>query len=188
MSHTERYQRDLSVLKPLTGGDLIHSHIKFVQGTIRFFNAATIVVVGNALFSCQDFSGALERRLRIIPGKGPVKLTDRICLLENIQGKWVGLLADELPVIFNWAFQISLKHALQHTLLYNLGAQHLEGLNRIKHGANNTLKPTGHFVKDPVHIGAKFSIGDQKAYYETQRRNALYPHDLSVCDCYGLPA
>ena len=187
LSDTDKYKGDLAVLRQLTGGDLIHSHIKFRQGTVQFFNAATIVIVGNALFSCQDFSGALERRIRIIPGDSPVKPENRVRLLESNRGQWIGGLASELPAIFNWAWQIPLEDALQHTLLNNLVTDQLEGLNSIRDWAKVALKPGGQAVKNRVHVGAKFGLGDQKAYYEAQRRNAMYPHYLRFCDRHGLP-
>ncbi len=86
-----------SVIKALTGGDTIHSNVKYGKN-VSFDNYATIIGVSNYLLTFSEESDAIKERLQYIVFKNKVPKSKRNVHLAN-------KLLKEVSGILNWALE-----------------------------------------------------------------------------------
>ena len=98
----EDFAADVTVLKQLVGGDILHARAKYIQGTFEFRVPGNVLLVSNHYFKAKDSSAAVLRRLLYYPANNVIK-NSAITLIEpaNNENDYYGPLCDELPGILN---------------------------------------------------------------------------------------
>jgi hypothetical protein len=109
-----------------------------MQASYDIYPKDLVLIICNHGLGSQDSSGAIERRLRLLTADKVIDVKDTKPLLYNHQGKWKGLLAQELPGIFYWIYNFNEKEAISYMkntveLVPSLNDEIVEG--------NETLNP-----------------------------------------------
>lgn len=102
VSDSERYGGSVSVLKALTGQDLIRHERKFQQATEGFAPKAMVLIAANEPIQSSDYTSGLERRRLTLPFPNQVPAHQRRDLITLDRGKVSGEFAAELPGLLNW--------------------------------------------------------------------------------------
>jgi phage/plasmid-associated DNA primase len=103
LSDSEDYRGDLSILKQLVGADALRGRRKYHQGAVEVVPEALVLMVSNPPIRARDTSNALARRIRAMYANNPVPKAKRETLLAHDGNQWKGVLAPELPGIYQWA-------------------------------------------------------------------------------------
>lgn len=108
-----KYQRSLSVLKALSGGDPLRSGEKYVQNTRVIYPSGIVLIISNFPPSIKDSdSDAIVRRLRLIFARNLPK--EVRLLLDRQNGQWVGPISKERGAILRWVLQLSHSETVEH--------------------------------------------------------------------------
>lgn len=179
ISDTEYYQGDMSILKAITGGDLVRGRVKYVQGSIEVIPEGLLLITGNQPLGTRDAGGAISRRARVVLMDNRPDEFKNMLSYDACQG-WAGLLSKELPGIFNWAIRIQPKDAKEilintHKMIPSMGDQH-----RLTQEELNPLVAwyRTHIINDPdsgSYQGFVTSSGKEKLISEGSKRKTLYP-------------
>lgn len=182
INDTEVFKGDLSTLKALTGGDSLMGRIKHESGSFQVRSRGRLVISGNHLLQSRDSSGALDRRMRMLPmEKRPNKVEP---LLYMINGKWEGPLVAECPGIVRWA-RMDNSLALE-TLQGSLPPQ----MEKLRVEAHNALNPLIKWVSEDLerseeggaYIGCNpDSRIPEKVLLDARKHRTLYPSYLLYC-------
>jgi hypothetical protein len=109
LSDTTINEKDLSVLKDITGGDAVPSEEKYKQRSSDFFFEGLVVIVTNDEVVEKikyDFSGALQRRVISIRTIPHCSQQQRVDLISNVNVSPKGVLAKELPNVLRWCLSM----------------------------------------------------------------------------------
>jgi phage/plasmid-associated DNA primase len=109
ISDLEGYEGDLTVLKQITGNDIIAGRAKYVQGAFDIKKTGNVMIIANNPFFTKEGGNAVLRRLLVFPSLKIVK--DRTYLIEPSDSVFRGPLAEELPGILSWVLGMELKQA-----------------------------------------------------------------------------
>ncbi|WP_404803134.1 DNA primase family protein [Lapidilactobacillus bayanensis] len=133
------YLNDGSLLKTLTGEDMIYGDIKY-EKPIKFYNFAKLTFAMNSMPAMRDFTGGLKRRAIIIPVRNVV--TDEVKRKYPLRA-----IMKELPGIFNKAMD-GLRQALKdRKFIESESAKH--ELNEWIRGNDQV----GRFIEESCRIG-----------------------------------
>jgi putative DNA primase/helicase len=103
IADSERYTRNASKLKALTGGDQIRYERKFVQGGNSFRFKGMVLIVANEAIQFNDHTNGTQRRRITVPFSHRVSPNDRRNLIEILDdGITVGDFAPYIPGLLNW--------------------------------------------------------------------------------------
>ncbi len=109
IADSELYEGDLNILKQITGNDVISGRAKYVQGAFEIHKTGNVMIIANVPFFSRESGNAIQRRLLLFVADKIV--TNRKLLIEPQSGGFFGPLADELPQILKWVFEMSLDEA-----------------------------------------------------------------------------
>jgi len=97
IADSELYEGDLTILKQITGGDVIAGRAKYVQEAFEIRETGNVMIIANAPFFSKESGNAVIRRLLLFVANNVVQR--KKVLIESRGGDYVGPLVDELPQI-----------------------------------------------------------------------------------------
>ncbi len=113
INDSSRYGGEVSVLKALTGGDLIRLEKKNQQQENSFVYFGVVMIVANEAIQSSDYSSGLARR------RMPIYFNKRVT--DEDKEKWSALggiekaMQPEIPALLNWVLEMP-DHELKKTL------------------------------------------------------------------------
>ena len=102
INDTESFKGDISVVKAITGGDSIIGREKHKSGSYEVIPRGLMIVTGNNPLQTRDVSGAISRRLRVLPMTQKPKPYEIKPLLYKVDNNWEGPLVEESGAIVKW--------------------------------------------------------------------------------------
>lgn len=181
IADSELYEGDLNILKQITGNDVISGRAKYVQGAFEIHKTGNVMIIANVPFFSRESGNAIQRRLLLFVADKIV--TNRKLLIEPQSGGFFGPLADELPQILKWVFEMSLDEANsflinQETLVPSLKPEiaFLKELSNPMRGWAKRFLEVKRGFDTPVGAEAEPKLG------------TLYWSYLNFCKKYGLVA
>ena len=184
INDTEVFKGDLSTLKAITGGDSIIGRVKHEQGSFEVRPRGLLVITGNAMLQTRDASGAIDRRMRVVPMSNlPDK---RQFLLYKMNNKWEGPLVKESPGIVRWA-RMDDKSALD--ILTGPLPPQMEHIRiEAQHNLNPLIKWISEDLKhtDGTWIGFSTETSPEKILLSARKHLSLYPSYLLFCLKRGI--
>lgn len=107
IADSEKFVGEVSLLKAMTGGDLLPYEKKFQQSTSGFIFEGMIIIASNESLSTSDHTSGLERRRISIRLDKQVERKNQRCLLDfKANGESFGEFADSIPGLLNWVLQL----------------------------------------------------------------------------------
>ena len=179
VNDTETFKGDLCVLKAITGGDSITGRTKHASGSFEVRAHGRLVVTGNVMLQTRDASGALDRRMRVLPME--VRPSKMKTYLIKKNGKWEGPLAKEVPGIIRWA-RMERTTAVE-TLRGPLPPQ----MERIRVEAHHNMNPLLKWVteacelKGGAYVGYSTETSYEKILLSARKHLSLFPAYLLFC-------
>ena len=179
INDTDTFRGDLSVLKAITGGDSIIGRTKHESGSFEIYPRALLIVTGNVMLQTRDASGAIDRRMRVMPMEGRPK--EIKSLIHKIGNKWVGPLVQESPAIIKWARMEGLS-ALE-TLRGPLPPQ----MERVRIEAQHHLNPLIKWISEACELNGGAYVGYstettyEKILLSARKHLTLFPSYLLFC-------
>ena len=145
-------------LKKLTGQDFLRGELKNVSKHIDFVAEGLVVIAANEAIQSSDYTSGLARRRITVPFR--VKPKEPKQLIEFAYKKPVGLFAQELPGVVNWALGMDdseVEHILRNatassTAMHDAKMENLVETNPLAAWAN------GHLIHDTSE-GVKGYVG-----------------------------
>ena len=104
INDTESFKGDISVVKAITGGDSIVGREKHKSGAYEVVPRGLLIVTGNGPLQTRDVSGAISRRIRVLPMKQKPKPSEIKPLLFKSDKHWKGPLVEESGGIVKWCY------------------------------------------------------------------------------------
>ena len=107
ITDSQQYRGKVAILKAITGGDPIRNEQKHKDPGMTFTANCLIVMASNELLLLGDYSTGLTRR-RIIKKFSKPIVDKKVMLDKDVNGNFVGYLADELGSFFNLIIKMDL--------------------------------------------------------------------------------
>jgi phage/plasmid-associated DNA primase len=181
INDTEGYKQDLQVLKAITGNDSLVGRIKHESGNFEVRTDGFVVISGNQPLLTKDNSGALSRRVRVVPmNYKPPKIKD---LLFKTGGSWDGVLHEEADGIIQWIggvnsnFDDILTDLTLSPSLLEANTQATELMNPLITWVKQELKPS----ETGSYLGFTTKTTPEALLHDVRQMRTLYP-------CYLLYA
>lgn len=121
LADSEHYKRHISKLKAITGNARLRDRKNYSQGTFGFYNWSLVLISSNYNLGSFDISAGLERRIRIIEAKNIVSTKHRENMFLSSGITYLGILANALPIIFNWVNSMKTEEARDIVFNNNTG-------------------------------------------------------------------
>ena len=179
INDTETFKGDLYVLKAITGGDSIIGRTKHASGSFEVRPHGRLVITGNVMLQTRDASGALDRRMRVLPMEvSPEKI--KTYLIKK-GGKWVGPLVKETPAIMRWA-RMKREEAIE-VLRGPLPPQ----MERVRVEAHHHMNPLLKWVSEAcvleggAYVGFSTETSYEKVLLSARKHLTLYPAYALFC-------
>lgn len=181
ISDSEGYEGDLTILKQITGNDIIAGRAKYVQGAFEISRTGNVMVIANNPFFTKESGNAVLRRLLIFPSLNIIR--DKTYLIEPGESAFRGPLTDELPGILAWVLGMSLEQA--HLYLKNPK----EWVPSLSEALENTFEQAnplyGWISKGLVHTGSS-KDSELVGAVSDPKPHTLYSSYLSCCKRLGV--
>mgnify|MGYP001792177801 CR=1 FL=1 len=180
IADSERYTRNVSKLKALTGQDQLRYEKKYTQGGSSFRFDGMVLIVANETIQFNDFTSGIQRRRITIPFNNRVRAENRRNLIEVFSTGISGEFAPYLSGLLNWVLEMSddeVTELLKNTEL---------SVPSLAMAAAETLietNPMAAWLDEYVVIdsNAKTNVGSKKQPSSTH----LYPNYVSFCESSG---
>lgn len=183
------YKGDIGVLKMLSGNDALMGRIKYAQGSFDVHPPGLVLIVSNFPLGSLDTSGAIMRRLRLLPAESKVNsdLVNPNLLTLSPQG-YCGTLVNELPGLFCWVNSLT-----KNEVYKTLSQLSLPSTETHVNSSAEELNPFLRWAKCELEVGEGSYLGcrlksDIRGEQEFQRRKPLYPAYERWCRREGVRA
>ncbi|MBO1051572.1 MAG: hypothetical protein HEQ25_06015 [Dolichospermum sp. DET73] len=190
ITDSERFAGEVSILKAMTGSDLIPYEVKGKQSTSGFIYPGMIIIAGNEAISSSDYTSGTERRRIGVRFDQQVERKDQQILLDfRTNGEMFGEFAGYIPGLLNWvlsmgevrAKELLKNHCEASQLLCQQKATMLTETNPLAAWADEELvQETGYRNYVGIAQQIRFTTGDMgQSESWTAYRNAntwLYPN------------
>ena len=179
INDTDTFKGDLSMLKAITGGDSIIGRTKHESGSFEIFPRALMVVTGNVMLQTRDASGAIDRRMRVMPMETAPKEVETLIYRHGMI--WRGPLVKESPGIIQWARMQD--EAAVRTLRGPLPPQ----MERVRVEALHNLNPLIKWIseacelKGGAYVGYSTENTYEKVLLSARKHLSLFPTYLLFC-------
>ena len=190
ITDSERFAGEVSILKAMTGSDLIPYEVKGKQSTSGFIYPGMIIIAGNEAIASSDYTSGTERRRIGVRFDQQVERKDQRVLLDfRTNGEMFGEFAGYIPGLLNWvlsmgevrAKELLKNHCEASQLLCQQKATMLTETNPLAAWADEELvQETGYRNYVGIAQQIRFTTGDiGQSESWTAYRNAntwLYPN------------
>ncbi len=190
ITDSERFAGEVSILKAMTGSDLIPYEVKGKQSTSGFIYPGMIIIAGNEAIASSDYTSGTERRRIGVRFDQQVERKDQRVLLDfRTNGEMFGEFAGYIPGLLNWvlsmgevrAKELLKNHCEVSQLLCQQKATMLTETNPLAAWADEELvQETGYRNYVGIAQQIRFTTGDMgQSESWTAYRNAntwLYPN------------
>jgi putative DNA primase/helicase len=188
ISEAEKYGGDVTVLKALTGGDVLRNEKKNKQQATPFVNTAPVIMLGNEAIATTDQTSGLERRRITVDFKHRISEEEKIAweaaggeeaILHAEAGGIIAWILELTPDIVTTAFRLMPDRVLRA----NLDAQIAGGT--VADWVFNKTKPAS---GNKLQVGAiSEGISEGRKYWDYEETRA-YPNYLQYCKSTGKKA
>jgi len=190
ITDSERFAGEVSILKAMTGSDLIPYEVKGKQSTSGFIYPGMIIIAGNEAIASSDYTSGTERRRIGVRFDQQVERKDQRVLLDfRTNGEMFGEFAGYIPGLLNWvlsmgevrAKELLKNHCEASQLLCQQKATMLTETNPLAAWADEEIvQETGYRNYVGIAQQIRFTTGDMgQSESWTAYRNAntwLYPN------------
>lgn len=184
ISDTEKYSKDLSILKAYVGGDSLRARSMYTQGTQAISCEGMILIIGNDPLHSQDSSNAIFRRLRAFKSDNVPKKSYN--LIKKNKGHFSGLLVEESSGIINWILSSSDEHVQRYIVDYQ---KNVPSFSEVFKETKYLISPMSRWLEEETISGEGSFVGfkNQKPTDEKEERyrKALYPAYCRWCERNG---
>ncbi|WP_028083607.1 DUF5906 domain-containing protein [Dolichospermum circinale] len=200
IADSDRFVGEVSILKSLTGSDLIPYEVKKKQSESGFIFQGMVLICGNESISTSDYTSGLQRRRISIRFDKQIKRDQQISLIDfRSDGSMSGEFVPYLPGFANWVLGIGEARAKELLKDHCKFSQDLNNQNKSMIVETNPLAAwvDEQLILEPRHktyVGIAKQIrvssgemGNTESWIEYRNVNTwLYPNYCSYAENTGL--